>query len=462
VSRAGALARFGRGLFFRVYVYQIVIVLMVLGATAILSRRVIEPGKEKARDAVTWISEWSATQMDEPTRLQRELDSMQRRFPIRVTVYRADATVVARTGQLLPALDANTAARLEHEDSVEVADEAIAVGRRGVDGRLIGYGITSVHLLAAARAERYLSILGIILVVFALGNVPMIRSIARPLVALSSAARAFGGGDMRARANLRRRDEIGDLARAFDDMADAVEASRRAEKELLANVSHELRTPLARMRVVHELAVEKFPAVAQRYMAEIAEDLGELERLIDDIIRTTRLDLVDARGGNASPTLRLGPLRVGEFVEALAKRFGELHPDRPVTVEVDYEPSIRADGMMLKRAVSNVLDNAHAYSTPGLAISISVAQDIESGTVDIRITDPGPGIAAADLPHVLTPFFRADQSRSRNTGGVGLGLSLTRRIIESHGGTLRIRSSPEVGTTVTMAMPLRAEAPNLL
>jgi signal transduction histidine kinase len=110
--------------------------------------------------------------------------------------------------------------------------------------------------------------------------------------------------------------------------------------------------------------------------------------------------------------------------------------------------------MMSKRAINDVLDNAHAYSTPGLPISISVTQDVGERTVEIRIADPGPGIAAEDLPHVLTPFFRADPSRSRNTGGIGLGLSLTRRIIESHDGMLRIRSSPDAGTTVTMALPL--------
>jgi len=457
VSRSIALATFGRRLFFRFYLYQVILILMGCAATALLWRGVIEPGKDRQRGAVIWVGEWALRQTKEPDQLQRELDEMQKRFAVRVTVYRPGGGIVAHTGALLPPIDGPTSTRLLKEQAVDLPSGSVVVGSTGEGGRLTGYAIMYIRIEESSRAEKYLRVIVILLVLFALGNVPLVRSIARPILKLSGAARAFGGGDMRARAHLRRRDEIGDLARAFDDMADAVEASRRAEKELLANVSHELRTPLARIRVVHELAAEKFPAVAQRYMTEIAEDLGELERLVDDIIRTTRLDLTNARGGDPSPALRLGPLPVGQFVEGLVRRFAELHPDRSMVSKVDYEVSIHADRMMLKRAIGNVLENAHAYSLAGAPISVFVVHDAEAKIVEIRITDRGPGIAADDLPHVSTPFFRADRSRSRNTGGIGLGLSLTRRIIEAHRGSLRIRSSPDEGTTVTMSLPVPSD-----
>ena len=457
MSRPRAFAKFSRRLFFRVYLYQVIVILVCLAAAGLLWRGVIEPEKDRERGAMRWVGEWALRQMEEPAHLQRELNEMQKRFAVCVTVYRPDGGVVAHTGALLPPVDGPTSARLPNETAVELPSGAVVVGSTGDGDRLTGYAIISIRLEASSRAERYFLVLVILLVLFALVTVPLVRSIARPISTLSRAARAFGAGDMRARARLQRRDEIGDLARAFDDMADAVEASRRAEKELLANVSHELRTPLARIRVVHELASEKFPAVAQRYMAEITEDLGELERLIDDIIRTTRLDLTNARGGDPSPALRLGPLPVGQFVEGLVRRFAELHPERSMTSEVDYEVSISADRMMLKRAIGNVLDNAHAYSQAGAPISTSVVHDADAKTVEIRITDRGPGIAADDLPHVLTPFFRADRSRSRNTGGIGLGLSLTRRILEAHRGSLRIRSSPDEGTTVIMSLPVPSD-----
>jgi two-component system, OmpR family, sensor kinase len=121
------------------------------------------------------------------------------------------------------------------------------------------------------------------------------------------------------------------------------------------------------------------------------------------------------------------------------------------------EPLALCDRTMLKRAVSNVLESAHAYSRSDEPISLSVVHDAEAKTVEIRIVDRGPGISAEDLPHVSTPFFRADPSRSRNTGGIGLGLSLTRRILEAHRGSIRIRSSPEEGTTVILTLPVPSD-----
>ncbi len=125
-----------------------------------------------------------------------------------------------------------------------------------------------------------------------------------------------------------------------------------------------------------------------------------------------------------------------------------------MTATVDHELSLCADRKMLRRAIGNILTNADAYSTPRRAIHIVVAKDDTARFVEIRITDEGPGIAVEDLPHVGTPFFRTDRSRSRNTGGTGLGLSLSRRILEAHRGTLRIRSAPDTGTTVTLSLPL--------
>ena len=108
---------------------------------------------------------------------------------------------------------------------------------------------------------------------------------------------------------------------------------------------------------------------------------------------------------------------------------------------------------MLRRAIGNILTNADAYSTPKREIRVAVAEDETGRFVEIRISDGGPGIAITDLPHIGTPFFRTDRSRSRNTGGTGLGLSLSRRIVEAHRGTLRIASTPSTGTTVTLSLP---------
>jgi signal transduction histidine kinase len=238
-------------------------------------------------------------------------------------------------------------------------------------------------------------------------------------------------------------------------MADRIERLRRAEKELLANVSHELRTPLARIRVVLELAIDGEPAAMRRYLSEIAEDVGEVEQLLEDIITAARLDL---RGGGAHdpyPRLRLTATQLVPEVEALVARFCDAHPERPVGLRVDVHPVVSLDRVMFKHVVSNVLDNADHYSPGELPIELAViAEHAAAGRLAVvEVRDRGQGIDPSDVPHVFDPFFRADRSRTRSTGGAGLGLTLARRIVEAHGGTITLESQRGQGTTVRIALP---------
>jgi signal transduction histidine kinase len=237
-------------------------------------------------------------------------------------------------------------------------------------------------------------------------------------------------------------------------MADRIEVLRRSERELLASVSHELRTPLSRIRVVLELAAEE-PEAARRYTAEIATDLSELETLIDDIIRAAQLDST-VQSSNPYPPLARSPIEVESFVKSIAQRFVDQHPDRPLTCRFSCPVglSLPADRILLKRAVENLLENAHKYSLPGRSIDLRATQPSGQDAVTITVQDEGVGIDAADLPHVFTPFFRGDRSRARKTGGTGLGLTLAQRIVQAHGGTIRLESEPDRGTTVTISLPL--------
>jgi two-component system OmpR family sensor kinase len=151
------------------------------------------------------------------------------------------------------------------------------------------------------------------------------------------------------------------------------------------------------------------------------------------------------------------PLR--SLVEALAGRFRGAHTDRPFQISFQGDPTVAVDRAMLKRALTNVLDNAHKYSPAGALIELRLqVEDGKSGPmaiVDVR--DHGQGIDPAEVPHVFRAFFRADPSRRRETGGVGLGLTLSRRIVEAHGGTIDLESRQGEGTTVRIVLP--AETP---
>lgn len=282
------------------------------------------------------------------------------------------------------------------------------------------------------------------------------RSLANPLKRLGATAKALGSGQLDARVNLRRSDELGDVAHAFDEMANRVAQLLRIEKELLANVSHELRTPLARIRVALDIAAEGDAALAQETLKEIAEDLAELERIVSDVLTAARLSLQDgATNASAAPPTRVEPTDLGALIERSVQKFNAAHAGRPLKVVTPSDmPLIEADPMLLRRVVDNLLDNAHAY-TEDKTSEISLMVKADEANVDIVVSDHGVGISPADLERVFEPFFRADRSRTRATGGLGLGLALARRIIEAHGGTLKLESILGKGTTARIVLPLQ-------
>jgi signal transduction histidine kinase len=298
-----------------------------------------------------------------------------------------------------------------------------------------------------------LQVLALVLGVVGVSAWLLARSLTRPLARLSQAARAFGAGDRAARARLGRSDELGQVARAFDDMADRVSELLRAEKELLANVSHELRTPLARIRVALDIAAEGDADTLRSSLGEIAVDLAELERLIADVLTAARLDLDDARGAGGLP-IRPERVEPATLLDQAAARFRAAHPARPLEVDVAAElPGVEVDPVLVRRVVDNLLENAHKYS-PDPASTVGLIATRDDGALRIEVRDRGVGIAAEDLPRVFRPFFRADASRNRATGGLGLGLALAQRIVEAHRGTIDVTSEVGAGTTVTVRLPV--------
>lgn len=292
-----------------------------------------------------------------------------------------------------------------------------------------------------------IAVMAVVLLV-AVASIPLARSLVKPLRELVGTATRFGEGDLAARASVRRFDEIGDLATAFNLMAAKLEERLLAEKEMLANVSHELRTPLARARVVLETAKED-PTRSASLLREISHDLSDLERLTDDVLATIRLDFEDA----SSRGLRLRPedLDLVDVVRRSMTRLVEAHPDRDVELDApDTMPSLRGDPALLLRLFDNLLDNARKYSAG--TISVHVRSERRELVVEIR--DRGIGIDQADLERIFEPFFRTDRSRQRATGGTGLGLALCRRIVDAHSGTIAATSSGGEGTTVIVRLPL--------
>jgi signal transduction histidine kinase len=287
--------------------------------------------------------------------------------------------------------------------------------------------------------------LALVVLAIALASAPLARAIARPIENLSRAARRLGEGDLAARSGLKRSDEIGALASTFDEMAERLGRLLEGQRELLANVSHELRTPLARIQVALSLAAETEPEQARRHLREAEEDVAELDGLVADVLTVTRLD------GGGSLVLRRERLDPQGLVNEAIDRFRRHHPHRAIDARLEAVAQIDAESGLVARVLDNLLDNAAKYSEAPTQVLVELAPSGAGVIVSVR--DQGIGIPPEDQPHIFTPFFRGDRSRGRDTGGIGLGLALSKRIVEAHGGHIALESSPGGGTMVRVWLP---------
>jgi two-component system OmpR family sensor kinase len=287
------------------------------------------------------------------------------------------------------------------------------------------------------------------LVIMIGGAIMTARWIVRPIEKLSRTTRSIGEGNLAARSGLIRNDEIGELGEDIDDMAKRIERLVASERELLANVAHELRTPLARIGVALDLAAEGDGTRARASLEDIAVDCAEIETIVDDILTAARFEL-----GRSELQLRRAIVEPSSIAANAADRLRARHPER--TLEITVAPSlpeIDVDPMLFRRVVDNLLENAHKY-TPDSTSPIKLDVTRDDNQVVFSVADRGVGIAAEDLPNVFTAFFRAERSRSRETGGVGLGLTLARRIADAHGGTVSLESQLGEGTIARVTVPV--------
>lgn len=302
------------------------------------------------------------------------------------------------------------------------------------------------------------ALLSTILVALLLASLLAARSVVKPLEALQKVARRIGGGDLEARSGVVTSDEVGDVARAFDDMANRVESLVRAQRELLANVSHELRTPLSRVRVALELAAGGAPD--PELVRGIEGDIREVEQLIDDLLTASRLDPALHGPQHLAPSLSLEEVLTTDIGGIVADRFRRSWPQHVLTCDFG-DVVFTGDQRLVVRLLDNLLDNAGKYSAAGTTVGFAARG--EGDSVVFVVSDHGVGIDGTDTAMLGTPFFRVERSRARNTaqGGVGLGLVLARRIAEAHGGSLSFDSVVGAGTRVTVRLPRTAPSPTL-
>lgn len=273
----------------------------------------------------------------------------------------------------------------------------------------------------------------------------------RPLRQLTQATRALAQGDLQQQVSLNSQDELGELAASFNQTAAALAAAEQQRQQLLADVAHELRTPLSVMRGHIEAMLDGVFATTPDNLAVVHEETVLLGRLVDDL-RTLSL----AEGGqlplnhtdvDLAALLRQSVAAFEPLAEAENIRLQQNIPDNL--------PLLEADPDRLQQVLGNLLANALRHVRAGNAAqpTVRLAAVAQNQTVQIRVSDNGPGLSAEARAHVFERFWRADAARSRDQGGSGLGLAICRAIVELHNGRIWVGSEPGQGATFIVELP---------
>jgi two-component system sensor histidine kinase CpxA len=286
------------------------------------------------------------------------------------------------------------------------------------------------------------------------------RYLTSPVVRLRAATQRLAAGDLTARAGgltARRRDEMAQLVRDFDTMAERLEESVHAQARLLHDISHELRSPLARLNVASALARQRAGQEARSALDRIDLEAERLNGLIGGLLAIARLE-----SGNDSREKSTIPL--AEMIEEIAADadFEAQGVNCRVESVIKQDCTVRGAPILLHSAIENVVRNAAHYSAEGTTAQVLLERGEDNGNAQavIRIVDSGPGVPEDALDKLFRPFYRIDDARGRQTGGVGLGLAITERAIRLHGGTVKASNRREGGLQIEIRLPLAPAGPS--
>jgi two-component system sensor histidine kinase CpxA len=279
------------------------------------------------------------------------------------------------------------------------------------------------------------------------------RHITMPVAQLRTLTSNFSRGDFSARMTLpnvlQRKDEIGGLARDFNVMASRIEMLVNAQHRLIADVSHELRSPLTRLRLALGLLRRRKETDPQISLARMEREVERLDLLISQLLTLSRLE-------SLSQPPRMEALDLGALVKEVSADadFEATSMDRSVQLLECADCRVMGEADLIRSAIENVVRNALKYSHSNTTVEIRLIRCPGNGTATIAVQDEGPGVPGEMLRHIFEPFYRVDEARDRQTGGAGLGLAITHRIVILHGGTIAAANREPSGLDVRITVPI--------
>lgn len=262
----------------------------------------------------------------------------------------------------------------------------------------------------------------------------------------------MAGGDLSVRVDEHAIAEFGDVARAFNLMAEQLENLDASRNQFVSDASHELKTPLASMKILSESLLaspDAPPELYQEFLTDINNEVDRLSLVINDLLTLVKTD-------KGLETLVYSDVDLGKLLRKVVNSVEPLAAKKNITVSYQYSDVIlRADELRLRQVCTNLIDNALKYSPEGTCVSVNLSSSL--GFAYLTVTDQGIGISEDNLPHLFERFYRVDKARSRAQGGTGLGLAIVKQIIEQHGGTISVKSALGEGTTFTVTLPIKKE-----
>ena len=273
------------------------------------------------------------------------------------------------------------------------------------------------------------------------------RALVSPINRMTRTAKAIKEGDLSARTELHGEDEIARLGETFDAMADSIERDRELERRLATDVAHELRTPLMAIQSTVEAMVDGVFEADEERLETVNSEVQRLSRLVDAILKLSRLE-------NRSTPMKTEVVDVGELIEGIVATHEAFVADSNLTLTYEMERNVRVlgDADMIRQATANLISNAVRYTPEGGHITVRVRRgDIMAA---IQVEDTGIGLTPDEAKMVFSRFWRADAGRTRESGGLGIGLSVVKEIVDRHHGWVQVEGCAGVGACFTIHIPL--------
>ncbi len=273
------------------------------------------------------------------------------------------------------------------------------------------------------------------------------RALAAPIRRITNAAKALKEGDYSARTGMKGNDEIARLGNMFDLMADSVEQNRKLERRLVTDVAHELRTPLMAIQSTVEAMIDGVFEPDEERLETLNSEVRRLSRLVDALLKLSRLE-------SRTKPIERKKVDLTEMLSAVVSTHQAYINEEGLSLEFQYDPHVYVygDADLLRQATANLISNAVRYTPEGGTITVMAKKGDLMGQIVVR--DTGIGLSPEEAKMVFQRFWRADPGRARATGGLGIGLSVVKEIVEQHNGWVRVEGRPNEGSCFTIYIPL--------